>query len=468
MVALDDLAPIFQLTVREDALAGGLTVSHRGKTIVLTPDQGLASVNGRLISLSVPPVRDGKRWLVPIQFVTRAIAPIYESRIELRPASRLLIVGDLRVPRVVVRHELLGSQARVTIEMTPAAPATVTQEPGRLLVKLDADAIDASVQPFTSQDIVQSIRTADTTVTLDLGPRFGSFRSSTLASEAGGGRVVVDVLAAPEAGPAQPAPSTQPRPEAPPPVVTAPPGMRTIVIDPGHGGQDAGVHGASGTLEKDVTISVARRVKAAIEGRIGLRVLLTRNGDQAVASDDRASVANNNKADLFLSLHANASLQHQLKGAEVFYLDADSYGEEPKKLPPAGAGERLPVVGGGTREIELIPWELAQTRYVEQSGLLARDIEEQMRGRVLLAPLPIEQAPLRALVGASMPAVLVEMGFLSNPEQEQQLASSDYQNTIAQALVDAIVHFRDDLERARAGLAYQTSAAGRRPRLPER
>jgi N-acetylmuramoyl-L-alanine amidase len=244
--------------------------------------------------------------------------------------------------------------------------------------------------------------------------------------------------------------------------------MRTIVIDPGHGGQDAGVHGASGTLEKDVTISVARRVKAAIEGRIGLRVLLTRNGDQAVASDDRASVANNNKADLFLSLHANASLQHQLKGAEVFYLDADSYGEEPKKLPPAGAGERLPVVGGGTREIELIPWELAQTRYVEQSGLLARDIEEQMRGRVLLAPLPIEQAPLRALVGASMPAVLVEMGFLSNPEQEQQLASSDYQNTIAQALVDAIVHFRDDLERARAGLAYQTSAAGRRPRLPER
>ena len=119
-VALDDLAAAFQLTSTKRSL-GAITVSYKGKTIVLTPDQTLASVSGRLISLPAPPARSGRRWLVPVEFISRALALIYDVRLDLRKPSRLLVVGDLRVPRVTVRYDPLGAAGRLTIDATPRA-----------------------------------------------------------------------------------------------------------------------------------------------------------------------------------------------------------------------------------------------------------------------------------------------------------------------------------------------------------
>ena len=234
--------------------------------------------------------------------------------------------------------------------------------------------------------------------------------------------------------------------------------MRTIVIDAGHGGAEEGARGPGGTLEKDVTLSVARRLKAALEARLGLRVILTRDRDEAVALDERAAVANNNKADIFLSLHANASVRASAGGAEVFYLSLADYGDEAQRVAQ-GEGEALPVFGGGTRDIEVILWEMAQARYIEQSALLARMIESGLRARVPMSPRAIQQAPFRVLVGANMPAVLVEMGFISNPEQEKQLASDTFQSTLVQALVDSVVAFRNSR-------AERTEAAPATPRGP--
>ena len=125
-VALEDLAAAFQLAVHEEAL-GALTVSYKGKTIVLTPEQTLASVSGRLISLPAPPTRSGRRWVVPVEFISRALAPIYDSRLDLRKPSRLLIVGDLRVPRLAVRYDPLGTAGRLTIDATPRAATSVAR-----------------------------------------------------------------------------------------------------------------------------------------------------------------------------------------------------------------------------------------------------------------------------------------------------------------------------------------------------
>src|SRR5207247_9019353 len=138
-VALDDLASTFQLTVREEA--GAVTVSSKGKTIVLTPDQALASVSGRLVSLPMAPARSGRRWLVPVEFINRALALVYDTKLELRKSSHLLIAGDLRVPRITVRYDLVAPGARLTIDATPRATNTVTQDNDRLLVKFDADAL---------------------------------------------------------------------------------------------------------------------------------------------------------------------------------------------------------------------------------------------------------------------------------------------------------------------------------------
>jgi N-acetylmuramoyl-L-alanine amidase len=175
-------------------------------------------------------------------------------------------------------------------------------------------------------------------------------------------------------------------------------------------------------------------------------VILTREGDSAVGLDERAAVANNNKADLFVSLHANASVRPAATGAEVFYLSLGEYGDEAQRAASA-SGESLPVFGGGARNIEVVPWRMAQARHIDRSAGFAERIEAALRTRVPMSPRSLMQAPLRVLVGANMPAVLVEMGFITNPEQEKQLAGDAYQNDVVQALMEAIIRFRDEAMR---------------------
>jgi N-acetylmuramoyl-L-alanine amidase len=446
MFALDDLARLFDLTVREDTLAGGLTVTVRNQTIVLTPGQSLASVGGRLISLPAPATREGRTWFVPVDFVSRALAPVLGTNLELRKPSRLILVGDVRVPRVAGRVESLGNNGRLTLDVAPATPHTVSQDGQRLFIRFEADALDASLPTSTAPDLIQSVRPGDgpAVVTVELGPRFAAFKSTDVPADRGAGRIVIDVVGqTTEPAPGQPAAPAAAAPEAPPLLDLAPAGgLRTVVIDPGHGGADGGSKGASGGLEKNVTLSVARRLKSALESRLGLRVILTRDSDETVALDQRAALANNNKADLFLSLHANASVRPSATGAEVFYLGVDDYADAAQRV---SLGERaaLPVFGGGTRDIEVIPWEMAQVRYIEESAALAQAIEAALRERVPVSPRAMQQAPFRVLVGANMPAVLLEMGFMTNPAQEKQLMSDAFQADVVEALVASIVRFRD-------------------------
>jgi N-acetylmuramoyl-L-alanine amidase len=445
MFALDDLARLFGFTVAEDTLAGGLTLTVRGQSIVLTPGQSIASVGGRLVSLPAPPAREGRTWYVPVDFVSRALAPVVGTPLELRKPSRLILVGGIRVPQVAGRVEPQADGARLTLDIAPGTPHAVSQEGQRLLIRFQADSLDATLPATTAPEFIQAVRPGEAagTVAVDLGPRFSSFRSSTTPGDRGAERLVIEVLAAaPPAAPDTPAAPATPAPEPPPLLDLAPAGaLRTVVIDPGHGGEEEGARGPRGTLEKQVTLSVARRLKAALEARLGVRVILTRDGDQTVGLDERAAVANNNKADLFISLHANASVRPAMAGAEVFYLGGDDYAEAAARL----GGERtaLPVFGGGTRDIEVIPWQVAQVRHLQQSAGFAQAVEAALRERVPMSQRAIHAAPFRVLVGANMPAVLVEMGFITNPEQEQQLNADAFQQEIVQALVASVIRFRD-------------------------
>jgi N-acetylmuramoyl-L-alanine amidase len=248
------------------------------------------------------------------------------------------------------------------------------------------------------------------------------------------------IAAPPPAPPGPPAPPVMP-PADPPAFGQPPSAIRTVTIDPGHGGADEGARGAQGLLEKNLTLIVARRVRALLEARLGLRVLLTRDDDRNVAFDDRAAVANNNKADLFISLHANASLKPGATGASIVMAAFPDEARTRQQLVP----ERVPVFGGGSRDIEMVLWNQAQIRYIDQSAVFMRTLQEQLEGRVPLDIRPTGRAPLRVLASANMPAVLVELGYLSNPEQERQLAAAELQTTVAQAILDAVVLFRDYL-----------------------
>jgi N-acetylmuramoyl-L-alanine amidase len=437
MVGLDDLAAMFQLTVRDDRDA--LTVSYKGRTVVLTPDQSMASVSGRLITLPAPPLRVGNRWIVPVDFISRALLPIYDQRLELRRPSRLLIVGDLRVPRVTIRQEQIGAGARVTIESTPRATATVTQDGNqRLSVKFDADVIDVALPAGQSPGLIQGYRALDnTTIAIELGPRYGSFRATTQVADANA-RTVIDLLS--NQSDTAPAPTTtQAEPTELPAIVPAAPSFRTLAIDAGHGGDDLGAKGIAGTTEKDVTLAVARRLKGAVEARLGLRVLMTRDDDRAVPVSDRTAMANNSKADMLISLHVNAAFRDAVAGATVYVAAFDPAEISSNRV----ATERLPALGGGLRDIELVPWNLAQIRYKDQSETFASLLVEGLKDHVPLAPKPIDHAPFRVLESANMPAVMLEIGYLTNPAQEKQIASGEFQAAIVQGLVEAIVRFRD-------------------------
>jgi len=442
LVALDDLATAFQLAVREETL-GAITVSYKGKTIVVQPAQALASVAGRLIALPAPLTRSGRRWLVPVEFISRALATVYDVKLDLRKPSRLLIVGDLRVPRIQLRYDAVGVSGRLTIDATPRTTSTITLESDRISVKFDADALDVPGQALPglgAQGLVLAVRAIDpAALAVDLGPRFSGFKAATQPLESTT-RVVIDLAGQADTAPAPaPAPPAgRPAPDLPTLGQATP--FRTLVIDPGHGGgDDEGAVGAGGAKEKDLVLAVARRARTAIEGRLGIRVLLTRDDDRHVAIDDRTAMANNNKADLFISIHAGASPRPSATGATIFYAAFD------KGTVPAVGADRVPAFDGTVREIELVPWELAQSRHLDQSTAFADLLETQLHDRIPLAGQAVASAPLRVLESANMPAILVELGYLTNADQEKLLAGDAFANAFVQALADAVVRFRDAL-----------------------
>ena len=472
MVALDEIARLFQLDLREDSKASTLTVTYRNQTIILTPNQDLVSVSGRLVSLGSAPRRTDNRWLVPLDFLSRALGPLTDEGLEFRPLSRLLLVGDVHVPRITVNYRARRNGGSISLKITPDTPHTVTQEAGRLIVQFEADAIDVAPLPLPRGSFVTRFESVAEVpgIAIDLGLDFGSFVVSSMPAPDEAVELMIDLRAAgaettndtstipetplgalPLLTPADPLPDFAPRPT-----------VQAIVIDAGHGGDEDGARGPKGALEKHFTLSVALRLRDAIESQLGMRVILTRNRDETVDLDERAEIANNNKADLFISLHANASIRPSASGAKVFYLSIDEYGEEARELAER-EGQAIPVIGGGTREIDLILWEMAQVRYLERSARFAELVEQELRRRVPMSSRAIQQAPLRVLVGANMPAVLLEMGFISNPFQEQQFGSASFQNALVDSLISSIVRYRDYLQQSvqvLAGTSEPDLAAG--------
>src|SRR6185436_5130497 len=190
------------------------------------------------VSLPGSPTRSGRRVMVPVEFISRALALIYDSRLDLRKPARLVIAGDLRVPRVTIRVEG-GEPARLTIDANPAATSTVTQESNSLAIRFDADLLDVVLPPIQPQPLLQAMRVVEpATLVVELGPRFATFRASTLRLDTTA-RTTIELMAAPaDPQPLAAAPAAAPPASAPPtvppdlPALGAPVALlRTIAID---------------------------------------------------------------------------------------------------------------------------------------------------------------------------------------------------------------------------------------------
>ncbi|MGB9863801.1 MAG: N-acetylmuramoyl-L-alanine amidase family protein [Candidatus Saccharicenans sp.] len=219
---------------------------------------------------------------------------------------------------------------------------------------------------------------------------------------------------------------------------------RTIVIDPGHGGMETGARGNFGALEKDITLAIALKLKEEIEKNLNYRVVMTRETDVVVPLAQRAAIANNNKADLFISIHANGSRRPNAHGSETFFLSLNATDEEARRLAYFENNENGfndQVKGKEADDLKMILWDMAQSAYLKQSSQLAEIVQVELNELLNTANRGIKQAPFKVLTGVACPAILVEVAFITNPEEEKKLQSEDFQVKVAEAIYRGLAKF---------------------------
>jgi len=230
-----------------------------------------------------------------------------------------------------------------------------------------------------------------------------------------------------------------------------------IVLDPGHGGSDPGARGPGGILEKDVTLTIAQKLKPRLEQE-GLTVYLTRDGDTTVPLAERPRIAREKKADVFVSIHANGYKLMSAQGFETFFASLtatdqaalelaiwENQGELPVETPPEVLSD-----------LELILGDMAQTKWLADSQRLAEMVQEKLARVMNSENRGVKQAPFRVLMDATMPAVLIEVGFLTSPQEAKMITDSETQEKIVEAIACAIILYRDETN-ARLGKSAPTN-----------
>lgn len=237
--------------------------------------------------------------------------------------------------------------------------------------------------------------------------------------------------------PAQPQSSPSAEPPAPPLLTPLLP-SRKIVIDAGHGGKDPGAIGPSGLQEKEIVLSMALLLADEVKNHLGWEVVLTRTDDTFIPLEERTAIANKVGADLFLSLHVNASPNAAVRGIETYYLNF-SKNEKAAAVAARENGTTLREVS----ELEQILFDLMAHSKIQESSRLASDIHHALITGITrefgeVKNLGVKQGPFYVLLGANMPSVLVEAAFLSNPGEETRLATSHYQKEATRAIIDGL------------------------------
>ncbi len=228
--------------------------------------------------------------------------------------------------------------------------------------------------------------------------------------------------------------------------------VKRIVLDPGHGGKDPGAVGKKGTREKDINLAVCLKLKQLLERELGVTVLMTRSDDRFVSLGDRTRFANENKADLFVSVHTNASTKRSIKGMETYYLSAavssDARAVEALENDVVelyeGKGEKQKY-----DDLAFILSDLSQTEHLENSNNLAFFVQQNLVAGSKSEDRGVKQANFYVLRGAFMPSILIEMGFISNADEEALLANPKYQDRLARTIFEGIKRFKYRYDRIR-------------------
>ncbi len=218
--------------------------------------------------------------------------------------------------------------------------------------------------------------------------------------------------------------------------------IKRVVIDPGHGGKDPGAIGPGGTREKDIVLHVGKKLGKLLKKNHGMEVIYTRDRDIFVPLNERTEIANSKKADLFISVHTNASKKRKTRGLETYFL---SWSSDREAIRVAARENKVSIkkmqkMQGG---LSMILQDLARNSKREESLRLAHSVQNAMitslkRDYSRIEDLGVKYALFYVLVGAEMPSILVEISFISNREEEKRLTSIKYRNRVASAIASGI------------------------------
>ncbi|NOY12816.1 MAG: N-acetylmuramoyl-L-alanine amidase [Deltaproteobacteria bacterium] len=224
-------------------------------------------------------------------------------------------------------------------------------------------------------------------------------------------------------------------------------GIHLIVVDAGHGGKDPGAIGPHKVREKDVTLAMAKALASALRKQLGVKVLLTRSDDRYLELRERTAYANRVGADLFISLHANASRTRNVYGLETYFLNL-SKNNQAAEVAARENGTSLQDVGN----LEAILFDLMANAKINESSRLAAKVQQAMVAGLRhhysrIKDLGVRQGPFHVLLGATMPSILIETAFISNSREEKRLTSKTYRNRVANAVVTGVKNYTATITR---------------------
>lgn len=418
-----------------EALGEGYRLALGETVALLAPGSPVVTMGEEIVSLSQAPQVLGGELLVPVDLLRRTYGDLLGLAFDW-PGDGRLVVTRPRVRELPVEMELVHLQGITTLVFRfPERPRyRVLERLGGFDVELVGDRVLPPPRRAVQDPLVRAVAIAPDRIRVDLAPGVRGDHYELRDPF----RLVLDLMPGGEEV------ATAPLPEARRPR----PGVRTVVLDPGHGGSETGATGPAGSLEKDLTLLIAQQLEARLAEQLGLKVVLTRGADVDLGLDDRAALANQVRADLFVSIHLNSSPRPGARGAETYFLSLQA---SDQRAASTAAVENLglgvdPPSSDPDSELQLILWDLAQSQHLAASQRLATLIQEELNLQLDLRDRGVKQAPFRVLMGASMPAVLVELGFLSTPAEEELLRTPAYRAGLADALVRAISRFKGERE----------------------
>jgi len=430
-----------------------------GHVITVTRNWSRILVDGAPVILDAPVrVRRGV-WLVPETFVAQVLPRVQPAAAASPPTTGPVIVPVAAtaaagpVALTELRFRSYPSFTRIVLETSSALTTRVETSVGKeARVRLIGLAAEARTEEI-GDGFIERARLeragADTILRVVFEAAAGEVKASALADPP---RLVLDFLR-----PVEPAPLPDRRDTTTP--------LRVVVLDAGHGGHDAGAVGPGGLQEKELVLDVTRRVARLVEDRLNVKAMLSRDGDHFIELRDRTTFANKERADLFVSIHANAHREATSTGVETYFLSSEATDSAARQVAALENSvvqlEKTPSRPGRLDAVKAILWDLAQSEFQLESSRLAEVVQDSMTQALRIPNRGVKQAGFYVLGGAAMPAILIEIGFVTNPKEEKRLRESKYRDEIAQAIYAGLAEYKKKYD-ARA--REQQTPSARAPR----